>query len=108
MTLDEIRQSPEGTKFSGMSDEDMADQIYQEHYLDMPRDEFDRKIGLKTKTTERPMLSEAVAGARKEAGTEIPAVMSEINEEGIASALGFPVDAMIRELASVARHYPVR
>jgi hypothetical protein len=97
MTLDEIRNSPEGLKFSGMSDQQMADQIWRDHYTDMPRDEFDAKVGLKKQTTsQRPMLSEAVTEARRQlredAPGEISAVMSTINEDSIASALGLPVD----------------
>jgi hypothetical protein len=97
MTLDEIRNSPEGLKFSGMSDQEMADQIWRDHYTHMPRDEFDTKIGLKKQvTTQRPMLSEAVTEARRQftqdAPGEITSVMSQINEDNIASALGLPVD----------------
>jgi len=43
-TLAEIRaQYPE---YNDLTDQQLADGIYKKHYSDMPRDQFDAKIGL--------------------------------------------------------------
>lgn len=44
-TLDQIRE--QYPQYSDMSDGDLAGALHRKHYADMPRDEFDRKIGLK-------------------------------------------------------------
>ena len=44
-TLAEIRkQYPE---YNDMSDADLAEALYQTHYADMPRHEFDQAVGVK-------------------------------------------------------------
>lgn len=70
MTLDEIRQKY--PQYSDMSDQVLADALYQRHYSDMDRREFDRKIGLSTfqplsERTEGP-LTPAIRGAEYVAG----------------------------------------
>lgn len=45
-TLAEIRARPGGEAYSDMNDQQLADSVYGKFYSDLPRDEFDKKIGL--------------------------------------------------------------
>lgn len=67
-TLPEIRQQyPE---YSDIGDRDLAGMLHRKFYSDMPRDEFDKKIGLTPKTPGQDLADTAAiaaAGFQKEA-----------------------------------------
>ena len=44
-TLAQIRR--EHPQYSDLSDRQLADRLYERHYSDMPRAEFDLKVGLR-------------------------------------------------------------
>src|SRR5262245_30977249 len=63
-TLAELRQQT-GDAYNDMSDQQLADALYQKHYSDMPREEFDAKVGLRREQfgppDERPFLERATS-----------------------------------------------
>lgn len=63
-TLAEIRQ--QYPQYSDMSDQQLADGLYRTHYSDMPRADFDRRVGLQTQSWgeyARGLGREALQGA---------------------------------------------
>ncbi len=60
-TLAEIRQ--QYPQYSDLSDEQLADGLYKKHYSDMPRSEFNQKIGLAQITADGSVNTENVASA---------------------------------------------
>jgi len=75
-TLAEVRE--QYPQYKDLSDDDLADKLHAKFYSDMPREEFDKKVGNKEKPKSK--LSEP----RK--------VLSKINEDAIADTVGAPVD----------------
>jgi len=63
-TLAELRQQT-GDAYNDMSDQQLADALYKKHYSDMPREQFDSKIGLRGPMQgpedERPFLEKATS-----------------------------------------------
>lgn len=55
MTLDEIRQKY--PQYGDLSDQQLADALYQKSYSDMDRADFDRRIGLNAPPAERPSFA---------------------------------------------------
>jgi hypothetical protein len=62
-TIQEIRK--QYPQYSDMSDQQLADALHRKFYSDMPRDEFNKKIGLSSKPAQKPKrsLSQEFTGA---------------------------------------------
>lgn len=93
-TLQDIRsQYPQ---YDDMSDQDLADKFYSKFYSDMPRDDFDKKLGIAPipTTTAAPSFKEKAAQA---IGAEMRGPVGQIGAgalEGLARLPGAPLDIM--------------
>lgn len=74
-TLAEIRQ--QYPQYSDMSDGALADALYGKFYSDMPRDQFNQKVGLNT--TKQPALLDAVTDIPNEIANEAKAGINSIS-----------------------------
>lgn len=82
-TLAEIRK--QYPQYNDLSDQQLADALYRKNYADMPRAEFDRKVGLS-----KPGLAETVAGGLSTLYRSIP-FADEVNDT-IYAKVKTPVD----------------
>lgn len=118
-TLAEIRQKhPE---YNDMSDGQLADGLYKKFYSDMPRDQFDTKVGLTAPATPAPQAPAApergsiadplIQGATFGFGDEIAGgvggVLSTLEGKGFKSGYERTRDLKRRDLASYQERHPV-
>lgn len=91
-TLAEIRaQHPE---YADMSDQQLADGLYKKFYSDMPRAQFDAKVGLAKEPSPAVKAGQDIAYAGQwdhPQSNMLEQGLSGLNE-GIAQGLGLPVD----------------
>ena len=81
-SLAEIRQ--QYPQYQDLSDQQLADGLHRKFYSDMPREEFDQKIGLQPQEPAQPQTTAADLVMNAEAGLN----------NSIYSTLGAPVDAL--------------
>lgn len=60
-TIAEIRQ--QYPQYNDMSDQQLADKLYAAHYSDMPRAQFDQKVGLAPKVDGQPSIMDRIASS---------------------------------------------
>lgn len=60
-TIAEIRQ--QYPQYNDMSDQQLADKLYAAHYSDMPRQQFDEKVGLAPKVEGQPSVMDRIAAS---------------------------------------------
>jgi hypothetical protein len=82
-TLAEIRQ--QFPQYSDLSDQQLADGLYQKHYSDMPREEFNSKIGLSA-----PKAPATTADTVADVALQVPSGMSS----ALVSTLTAPYRAL--------------
>lgn len=97
-TIAEIRAKY--PQYNDLSDQALADALYAKHYSDMPRAEFDEKIGLVPGAVAASKASQQLQGGpgpRRESFGETHAgqAISGVNE-GIADIIGLPADLVNR------------
>lgn len=86
-TLAEIRQ--QYPQYGDMSDQQLADSLYTKHYSDMPRDEFDLKVGY---YDPQPKLEQTTATQAALMGAHEGATFGFSDElAGLGAASGLPV-----------------
>lgn len=81
-------QHPE---YNDMSDQSLSDALYRKFYSDMPREQFDAKMGEQQPAATIPTASPAPAKEESYSESWPSQILSGVNE-GIASTLGAPVD----------------
>jgi len=103
-TLAEIRQKY--PQYSDLPDADLADRLYRKFYADMPREEFDAKVGLQTQPAAEPEPKSPLAdsfAALAAAGRPLPTrdagdvgrdlkIAVQGAGRGMADLVGMPAD----------------
>jgi hypothetical protein len=93
-TIAEIRAKY--PQYNDISDDGLADALYAKHYSDMPRAEFNEKIGLVPGAIAASAASQTLQGGpgppRESFGASYPGQAISGANEGIAELLGAPVD----------------
>lgn len=78
-TIAEVREK--FPQYSDMSDADLAGALHKKFYSDLPREEFDKKVGLVTKPEKRePSITDAI--------TDIPAEIGNAASEALTNIKG--------------------
>lgn len=81
-TIAEVRE--QFPQYGDLSDKQLSDALYKKFYSDMPRDQFDEKIGLKSEAAPKAEEGSSIAGTAKSLGVGLA--------EGAIGLAGIPGD----------------
>jgi hypothetical protein len=73
-------------QYSDMSDGQLADSVYNKFYSDMPRDQFNAKIGMRTPVTDPGLLAQLNGSSGPTPVTD-PTILAQLNGNGTPDTL---------------------
>lgn len=110
MTLDEIRaQHPE---YGDLSDEDLADGLYRKFYSDMPREEFEAKIGAAPPVSDKgsfidPIMQGLTFGFGDEIAGGVGGVMNMLKGKDFSEGYSKTRDVAREDLSGFQERNPI-
>ena len=101
-TIAEIRSQYPGA-YSDMSDKQLADAMYTKHYSDMPRADFDKKVGIGSSTAVNPTAVKAAPSRLQSFASDFSGIMKQRQgeaQQGVEAARKMPL-SFINPVAGV-------